>query len=91
MLLMTPTQAQAVAQALTEARVLSAYVSLLSKSRRSRPADCLIQQADCLIQQAARLSAALHAVETLAAESAPSNQPPATPGLRSCRRASATP
>lgn len=84
MLLMTPTQAQAVAQALTEARVLSAYVSLLSKSRRSRPADCLIQQA-------VRLSAALHAVEELAAESVPSNQPPAIPGLRSCRRASATP
>jgi hypothetical protein len=61
MLVMNPTQAAAVSHALTEARVLSAYVSFLAMSKE-KPADVLVRQVD-------RLKAALDLVQALKAES----------------------
>jgi hypothetical protein len=57
MLVMTPQQAAATAQAIREARTLAGYVRLLARSSRTKlpPA---------MAAQAARLSAALHAMDS---------------------------
>ena len=60
MFIMPPTHAAAVAHALTEARVLHAYVAFLSNSN-NKPADVLVRQAD-------RLRKALAVIEATKAE-----------------------
>lgn len=57
MLVMTPQQAQATAEAIREARTLAGYVRLLTRSTK-------IKLPPAMSAQAARLSAALHAMDS---------------------------